>query len=486
MNIHFSGIGGIGMSALARYFLSLNFLVSGSDSSASDLTDELKKEGVKFIPDTEVFSEQVDMLVYSEAIPENDIQRSYAKKNNIKSLSYFQCLGELSKEYKTLAVCGTHGKSTTTAMLGIALDKTDMSPLVIVGTKVKEFGGKNICLGIETPLSPHFKRGEIANEDVSLHQNNDIFIVEACEYRGSFLSLHPFGVLLINCEHDHMDYYKTEKSYLDNFKKFIEKIPKDGFLIANFDDENVKAVSESARCKVIPVYFSQIKNPICPKVPGEHNKLNAQMAYEAGVAIVKNLPQPLFRKEGSYTEKILRESLENFSGTWRRFDILAEKNAVTVIDDYAHHPTEISVTLKALDEYAKGRRIILVFQPHQYSRTRELFHEFVEALSSVIPPQAGIHIAQNNNIKILITDIYEARDTQEDKDSVSSEILVEAINKKGGDAMYSGDYDVTLKKLEKILQKNDILVTMGAGPVNMVAEEFLGFLDEREYLKILK
>ncbi|MBT4937072.1 hypothetical protein HON22_04085 [Candidatus Peregrinibacteria bacterium] len=485
MNIHFCGIGGIGMSALARYCLSLGFSVSGSDSSDSDLTYELKQEGVLWVNDKEVFSDQADIFIYSEAISEDDIQRKYAKENGIESFSYFQYLGEISKNHKTIAVCGTHGKSTTTAMLGIALMRACINPLVIVGTKVKEFSGKNVCL----PLKNKNSKG------------HDIFVVEACEYRASFLSLHPFAVILTNCEHDHMDYYKTEKDYKEEFKKFVKKIPKEGFLVANFDDKNVKEVAQSAVCRVIPIYFSQLESPICPKVPGWHNQLNAQVAYEAGMAIVDSESiksvrsksrkvekptsslrdgeslmgmDPCLRGDdrNEYAQKILRESLEQFSGTWRRFDILGEKGGITVIDDYAHHPTAISVTLQALEEFSKGRRIILVFQPHQYSRTRELFHEFVDsfASSSFIKRELG---GGDNSIKILITDIYEARDTQEDKASVSSEILVEAIKKKGGNAEYSGDYKNTQKKLKTMLQKNDVLVTMGAGPINLIAEEFL-------------
>ena len=444
MHIHLSGIGGVGMSALARYFLSFDCIVSGSDSSESKLTNTLQQEGVIWLDASQPLKETVNIFIYSEALLEDDIQRLSAKKQGIQSFSYFQYLGAISKEYQTIAVCGTHGKSTTTSMLGHALVKTNQNPLVIVGTQVKEFAGKNIILSEENTST------------------ESLFVVESCEYRHSFLSLQPFGVVFTNCEYDHMDYYKSEKTYFDAFKIFIQSIPDEGFLIANFDDANVKKISKYATCKVIPVHFVQSEIFSSLLLPGDHNRMNAIMAYKTAEYILS------YRDTKDRNNKVLQlqKSLEHFSGTERRFDILKCSHGYTLIDDYAHHPTAIAVTLKALADFAKGRSIIIAFQAHQYSRTRELFDDFVNVFVSHIPSHCVLK-------KLFITDIYEARDTQEDKKCVSAEKLVEAIQKKGGHAEYSGNYEQTIQKVKKILHKDDIFVTMGAGPVNQVAEYFL-------------
>ena len=435
MKVHFTGVGGIGMSALARYFLASHHQVSGSDSDTTDLIEELKQEGLEWIPSDKTLGDDLDLHIYTEAVSKNDIQRKDIQKKGVRSLSYFQALGEISKEYKTICVCGTHGKSTVTSMFGIALQEVDEDPLVIVGTKVREFSGKNIRLS------------------KTINTKDTCFVVESCEYRESFLNLSPFGVVLINCEHDHIDAYPTEESYKNAFKKFVKSIPKNGFLVANFDDKNVREVAEVATCHIIPVKFSEIQDPITPLVPGWHNQLNAELVKAAAAQV---------------TEKYVRKSLEQFKGTWRRFDILSEENEIIVIDDYAHHPTEIRVTLNALNIFSRNKKReegkkVIMFQPHQYSRTRELFAEFIDAFS----------VLANTSTILCITDIYEARDSNEDKQAVSASLLVEALKDKGVSAVYTGDYTESLEYIQKILQKGDLLVTMGAGPVDEVAHRFI-------------
>ena len=425
------------MSALARYYLSNGHTVSGSDSAVSPLTEELVKEGIKWVSDNEVFSEEVTLHIYSEAVPENDIQRLFAKEKGIKSISYFRALGEISKEYKTIAVSGTHGKSTTTAMIGITLKELGIDPLVIVGTLVREFGGKNVT-------APKHKT------------NNSWFIVEACEYRENFLALEPFALVLLNCEWDHIDYFKCFEDYKKAFIKLVRKIPENGFLVLNAEDKVCLEISREAKCKVIPIKFSDIKNPIKPQVPGWHNQMNAEIAKAVCLELAPE------------KEKGVIRILEKYAGAWRRFDVLGEKEGVLVIDDYAHHPTEISTTLKSLfEKYPDKKKYILVFQPHQYSRTKELFEGFMESFD----------ILKKYNHKLYITDIYEARDSEEDKRTVSSDKLANAIRERGIDAEASGDYESTLK----IIRKDDldgnpsnvILFTMGAGPVNELAKMYL-------------
>lgn len=469
MNIHFTGIGGIGMSALARYFLAKGDSVSGSDSSISPLTNELQNEGVEWIDAHMPIPAETDLHIFTEAIPKDDVQMESAQHLQVISRSYFEQIGELSKQYKTIAICGTHGKSTTTAMTGIALSATDIDPLVIVGTKVREFGGKNIHIpNTPSPLAP-LPEGE-GNSELET-PNSRLFIVEACEYRGSFLYIQPFGVVLTNCEHDHIDYYKTEESYIETFKNFVAKIPKDGFLVANFDDANVVEVAKSAQCTVIPVKLSEIKNPLTPKVPGWHNQLNAELSLAVCKEVLRtqNLELETQKDENSQFSA-LSSQLSQYAGTWRRFDILGEKNGVTVIDDYAHHPSEIRATLKALKEYAKNKNLVVVFQPHQYSRTHKLFDDFVKSFVEELHFDSGLSTI---DYRLFITDIYEARDSEEDKKTVSAEMLADAIAKQGISAVYSGNYEQTLEKIKMVLHSGDVLITMGAGPVNQVAEMFL-------------
>ena len=453
MKIHFSGIGGIGMSALARYYLFKNHQVTGSDSTKSHITEELIQEGVTWISHKSPIPEDTTRLIYTEALMNDNIQLSSAKSLGVKSFSYFEALGEISKSLKTIAVCGTHGKSTCTAMIGRALSQV-FDPLVIVGTLVKEFGQRNIYLSHNVP---------------------DYFVVEACEYRKSFLHLSPYVVLLLNCEYDHADYYKTPQDYYYAFEEFVQKIPKDGFLIANMEDDNVKKIVKKAECQIIPVEFSKITQPHEPKVQGLHNIFNAEISFITCKELLKTFYAQVndYEKEllsnkyshSSYEESILTisQAIKSFTGTWRRFEVLGEKNDILFIDDYAHHPTEISVVLKTLLQDYNDRRIIIVFQPHQYSRTYVLFNDFIQSFK----------VLQKVSHKIFITNIYEARDTKEDKEKISGKKFVESLESSGLCAQFSGDYMSTVKILRSQVKKNDIVITMGAGPVNTVNLQLL-------------
>ncbi len=433
MNIHFSGIGWIWNSALARFYLNLNqWIITGSDSTKTDITENLIKEWVVWIDKNEEINSNTDLLIYSEAVPETDIQRQSAKKLGVKQMTYFEALWKVTSKFKTIAVCGTHGKSTTTSMMWITMKELGLDPFVIVWTKVREFDNKNI--------------------HISQNPNNEFFAVEACEYRESFLSLNPFCVVLINCEYDHADYYTDFEMYKNAYKKLVAKIPENGYLIANCDEESVKEIVKTAKCNVIEVYPSKTKNLISPKVPWVHNQHNAEMAKQTILNLFENI-----------NEEDLNKSLSNFSWTWRRFDILWEVNGIEVIDDYAHHPTEIMTTMKTLEKYSHGRKKFVVFQAHQYSRTLELFDDFIDSFKSL----------KNTNSVLYITDIYEVRDTEEDKQKVSAEKLVNAIKKTGVEVEFSWDYNQTLNKILKNISSWDLLFTMWAGHVNEVAERFI-------------
>jgi len=427
-HIHFIGIGGSGISAIAYLALEKGIKVTGSDTVQSPVTDDLVKSGAHFYfgHDGKHVTDTMELVVYTEAIDKKtNPEYLAAKKMDIPVMSYFEAIGEISKHKKTIAVAGTHGKTTTTAMLGEALVGARQDPTVIVGSRVPEFGGRNISVG-----------------------HGDIFVIESCEYRRSFLNLRPFGVVLLNCEPDHLDYYKDETDYVSAFVEFIKKVPKEGFVIANMLDKNVQKVCEQCAGKVVQVTDKTVvETGLKMSVPGDFNRSNATHAYLAAKALGAD-------------EKRTRRALEDFKGTARRMEFIGEKNGVTVIDDYGHHPTEIKVTLRALRKKYAGRRIICVFQPHQYSRTYQLLEDFKTAFGDAT--------------KVLIPNIYEARDTVEDKKKISAESFVAALREHHPDVTWTKDFKTTVGLLYKESKPGDVIVTMGAGDGYKIGEIFLG------------
>jgi len=423
MRIHLIGIGGIGVSALAQYYLSKGHEVSGSDLGRSEITDFVKEKGVKvFIGNfAKNINKDLDLVVYSPAVKENNKELKQVKKFKIKTISYPEALGELTKEYYTIAVAGAHGKSTTTAMLGLALEKAGLDPTVIVGTKVKEFGNSN------------FRAGK-----------SKLLVIEACEYDSSFLFYSPKIIVVTNIDKEHLDYFKTFERVKKAFEKFIKKLPANGHLVQNMSLENPDAL--------------KIKKVL--QIPGRHNVLNALAVLQ--VTRILEIP-----------DEITFEALSEFKGTWRRFEIKpgkADDKKITVVSDYAHHPTEIYATLQAAREKYKQDKIWCVFQPHQHQRTYYLFKDFVKILRQ----------AQDDHFvdKIIVTDIYDVagRETKKINKNTSSEKLVKKINKEN--VVY-----MRLDKIEKYLKENigvgdlsrheaDVLIIMGAGDIYKLAEKF--------------
>jgi UDP-N-acetylmuramate--alanine ligase len=427
-NIHFIGIGGIGISALAYLSLAEGKKVTGSDSISSTLIDNLIEGGAHIVigHNADNVTDDTELVVYTEAIDQGtNPELLRAKELRIPVLSYFEALGQVSRTKKTIAVVGTHGKTTTTAMLGLALIRSGLESTVIVGSKVKEFGGRNIYIG-----------------------KGDLFVVEGCEYRRSFLSLEPFSVVFLNCEAEHLDYYKDEDDYKKAYIELIKKIPADGFMVANMEDENVQELAHHCAGKVIPAYKGEIKKlGLKLKVLGEFNQMNAGQAYLAAEAV------------GAQVSDV-KQALEDFGGTWRRLEIKGEFNGAVLIDDYGHHPTEIELTLKAIkDKYLK-KRLICIFQPHQYSRTHLLVKEFKGAFKDAD--------------KVIIPDIYEARDSDEDKSKIDAEKLVKLLSETHKDAEWGEGLDNTYKLLKEIVTEDDVVVTMGAGDIGELAERLAG------------
>ena len=320
----FIGIGGIGMSGLARLLKAQGKEVSGSDSVRSTTIDELEEEdfGITVGHDAHHLDPETECVVYSEAIPETNRELQKARELGIPTLTYFQALGEASRDYRVIAVAGSHGKTTTTAMLALILEAAGKDPTVIVGSKLKEFGNKNVRVG-----------------------ESDLFVVEACEYRRNFMSLRPDLLGITNIELDHLDYFKDQDDYENAFN----------------------ALAAQSKEVLWPDDSSEYEGEV--GVPGQHNLSNAGLA----AALARRLGCP---------ENAIATALREYQGAWRRFEYKGDTlYGAKVYDDYAHHPTEIEATLEGAREKFPDARIVAVFQPHQYSRTAALFDEFAGAFS---------------------------------------------------------------------------------------------------------
>jgi UDP-N-acetylmuramate--alanine ligase len=424
-HIHFIGIGGSGISALAYLALAHGIKVSGSDMSENPTTENLKKTGALIYigHSAKNLDELCELVVYTEAIDKKkNSEYLEAVKRGVKFMSYFQALGQLSEHKKTIVVTGTHGKTTTTAMLGLALIEAKADPTVIVGSRVPAFDNKNLRTG-----------------------HSQWLVAEGCEYRRSFLNFQPLGIVLLNCELEHVDYYKGEADYVSAFRELVEKIPEDGFLIYNENDKNCRQVSKACKGERIPVAFGNSEG-LKLKVAGDFNELNANMAFAAAIQVTDQT-------------HLIRQGLENFAGTARRMEVKGEKNGILVMDDYGHHPTEVKVTLQAIKKAHSDRRLICVFQPHQYSRTYELLDQFTHAFADADT--------------VIIPNIFEARDTAEDKAKISAEKLAQAISQNHANCRWGESFEKTLQILRQEAKKGDLIVTMGAGDIYKIGEKFL-------------
>lgn len=444
--VHFIGIGGISMSGIAEILLSKGYKVSGSDRSFSPLTDKLKSLGAEiYIGHSSDNIKNVDLIVYTAAIPESNPELQLAKSASIPLMDRAEFLGCIMSEYKRgISVSGTHGKTTVTSMISTMLLHANLDPTIMVGGVLDAIDG-NVKIG-----------------------NSDYFVTEACEYKRSFLKFKPNIGIILNIDADHLDYYKDIEEIEDTFFDFTKLIPSDGLLIGCADDERVKNVSKKATCskvlygidngdiKASNLEFSENGLPsfdvynkgtfvdrFSLSVPGRHNVLNSLSAIALGLFL-------------DLDAKSIKEGLFKFYGTHRRFEKKGFKNGIEVVDDYAHHPVEIKATIEAVRNYPH-ENVYFVFQPHTYTRTITLFDEFVDSFDGL----------EN----LILTDIYAAR--EQDTGIVSSKMLSDAINQKGTKCIYLKDFNDISNHLKSNLKKGDLLVTMGAGDVYKIGEDFL-------------
>lgn len=448
ISVYFIGIGGISMSGLAEILLTEGFTVSGSDRAPSTLTKRLEAKGahVFYGQRAENLSSDIDLAVYTAAIKSDNPELLAAKSLGIPTLTRAELLGQMMKNYKVpIAVSGTHGKTTTTSMISQILLTAKTDPTLSIGGIYRPIGG-NIRVGA-----------------------SDLFVTEACEYTNSFLSFFPKIGIILNIEEDHLDFFKDLADIRSSFHRFAKLLPSDGALIINGDIKNFEEITEGLSCPVITYgsspEFTYSPSEItyssdgCPsfrllqkgepagvfslRVHGEHNIANAL----AAIALAKFL---------HISDETTAAGLLAFEGTDRRFEYKGQINGINIIDDYAHHPTEIRATLNAAAKYPH-QKVWCVFQPHTYTRTKAFLEEFASALS----------LAD----EVILADIYAAR--EKDTLGVSARTLQEKILSLGHPCHYFPSFEEIEKFLLENCTKDDLLITMGAGDVVKIAETLL-------------
>src|SRR3989338_10033950 len=426
MKIHCSGIGGIGLSAYAALQKSSGHIVSGSDRAEMPLTLNLREQGifVSLQQDGSAIPKDADLFVYSEAIPSDCPERILAKEYGMLQQSYFQALGNVSLEYETvIAVCGTHGKSTTTAMAAHALLAAGKDPTVIVGTKVPVLDGKN------------WRKG-----------GKKILLVEACEYRCSFLHLHPTMILLTNVDWDHVDAFPLREEYEDAFVQFVQKLPSHGHVITHMQECADVLLKAGCENFIDADGISRLQEP---KLWGKHMRDNSRLVIALCHAMDIS-PAGL---------------LDDFQGCWRRIEEKGQtKHGALVIDDYAHHPKEIMATVVTMREKYPDRRLICVFQPHMFDRIVHFYVDFTKAFLGTC---------------VLLADIYEARGEQGKQTQDFMETFARDIsNGSGTDCRYVGSHTNLQVELDKILQPQDVVLCMGAGDITNLSSSLTAIISE--------
>ena len=449
--IHLIGIGGSGMRALAQMLLDCKAHVSGSDQACGAI-DRLTEAGAAIAigQRPENIPDRCDLVVYSAAIHPQNPELLAARQCGCEVLKYSQMLGRMMETRCGIAVSGTHGKSTTTAMVAYVLSAAGTDPSYVVGATVEQLGGPSAAGG-----GRHF-------------------VAEACEYDRSFLNLRPHMAAILNIEEDHLDCYEDLDAIIEAFRAFASQIPPDGLLVVNGEDRNIPSAIRSAVCEIetfglegdftwraanlstergriaMDVMYHQRKFcRVSLSLPGRHNACNALAATA------------LLHHAGLEPAQIA-ELLGSFTGTRRRMTHKGTASGVTVLDDYAHHPTEVQVTLRAINDAYQPQRLLCIFQPHQHSRTRFLLADFARSFGCAS--------------EVIVPDIYFVRDSELEKDHISSQDLVAQIRLNGGSARYLKTFGEITEHLRKELRAGDLVVTMGAGNIWEVADETVRWL----------
>jgi UDP-N-acetylmuramate--alanine ligase len=420
-NVHFVGIGGIGISAIARMMIHEGKKVTGSDRDASRVTDELVANGVKVMigHSEKHIPADCDLVVHTVAVPPENLELTEARRRKVPVMTYPEMLREISKEKFTIAISGTHGKTTTTAMIAKILIDAGLEPTIIVGSLLKD--GSNFISG-----------------------KSKYLVVEADEYRNAFHNLEPQILVINNIDEDHLDFFKDITDIQASFRGIAKKVPADGFVICNRNDENIFTAVKNIAGSVID--YSEFKK-LLPKlqIPGDHNRSNAAAAF--AVARALELPD----------DAIIR-ALAAFEGVWRRFEYIGEmESGALVYDDYAHNPQKVRAALQGAREMFPEKRIIAVFMPHLYSRTKLLKDEFAKSFADAD--------------EVIVSDIFPAREPYDS--SITSEMLAEEIKKFHPNAKCIMTFQSIEKYLRENAKKDDVIITIGAGDVYKVGESII-------------
>ncbi len=424
--LYFIGVGGIGMSALAKLFRHDGVMVVGSDTGFAD-REGLERSGVIVMDgyDESRIDESLDAVVYTLATPGDNEELQKATKLKLPIFTYAEMLGKVSSLKDTIAVAGTHGKTTTTAMIAHMMINASVNPSVIVGSLMRD------------PRDPTSRTNFI-------HGDSNYLVAESCEYKKSFLNINPKILCITNIDADHLDFYGNLENVIEAFKEFASKLSSDGVLVADFDDVNSKPVIESVKCKVVnwrEFYNKDMKL----MVYGDHNRCDAAVALAVASLVGIDIARA-------------KEALSTFSGTWRRFENKGvTSSGVMVFDDYGHHPHEIQATLNGAREHFPNGQIAVAFEPHLFSRTREHFDEFVSVLSKFD--------------RIYLLPIYKAR--EEFDPSISSQMICDEIRKVNQNAFFAHDYDEAKDLIEKDLSDGWVLITMGAGDITNLSSKLV-------------
>lgn len=416
--VHFIGIGGIGMSGLARLYVHEGAEVFGSDAAETELTKKLVSEGmaVTYEQVAANITDDLDLVVYTEAMPANHPEVVAAREKGIKTVNYFAALGEIANQYYLIAVAGTHGKTTTTAMLIDILEEASFDPTAIVGA-------------LRTKTGSNFRAGK-----------SKYFIVEACEYKRDFLYLRPDVLVITNLEHEHVDYYTDLPDVQAAFHELASTVPASGAVIVNQHDPALVPVIAGLAAPVLD-YQTVLDLTLPLAQPGLYMHLNAAAASSAASFL-------------GIESEVITTALQHFSGTKRRFEFRGEVHNAPIYDDYAHHPTEVRAAILAAKDAYPDRRVTVVFQPHTYSRTATLREDFVTALRKAD--------------RVLMLPIYSAREA--DTGLVSSQQLVDDLLQSEVDAKTYQTFAAVALAIKESVSKADVVLVMGAGDVTKVSD----------------
>lgn len=416
--IHFIGIGGIGMSALARHFLSEKKVVSGSDRTLTPITKSLASEGMQIFAQqsAENITADIELVVYTEAMTEDHPEMKAARALKVPMVNYFEALGLAMNPYYLIAIAGTHGKTTTTAMITDIFETMGKDPTAIIGS-------------LRAKTQSNYRAGK-----------SKYAIVEACEYKRDFLHLKPDILVVTNLEYEHVDYYKSLEDVQDAFKTLVSQVNEGGVVITDTANINIAPIIAEAAVKVVNYHdFLELDLPL--KQPGMHNRLNAAAATAAAA-------------QEKISASDAKQALSNFTGTWRRFEYKGEVNGAPVYDDYAHHPTEIRAAIDGIKELYPDRKIILAFQPHTYSRTAALFGEFAKAVGQA-------H-------EILLLPVFAAR--EENASGVTSRELAVKTLETNTNARYVDSLAAAETLIRKLADDESVVMIVGAGEITLLAE----------------